>query len=115
LVAAIGLNLTVSYLRLHFRKEPVPMRIAAGGTAWSTIPQRVGDHWVQLPQGESLGEDLLKALGTDQYLFVNYVNARAVGGGKTPEEIRSEFGAKSPKDQNAQLGKYRSITRDGAV
>jgi hypothetical protein len=100
LVAAAGLNFAASYLQLHFRKEPVPLR----GTFKETIPLVVGD-WVQVIREEKLDADLQAALATDQYLFATYVNARALG--QTPERLRREFADKSPLDQQQLLSTYR--------
>jgi hypothetical protein len=100
LIAAMGLVFVTERLKIHFRKESVPMRMAfkAG------IPEQLGD-WVRIGGDEKLDEDLLKALATDQYLFCDYLDHRALG--RTPEGLRQEFAALTPKDQKALLGRLQ--------
>ncbi|MFI5378780.1 MAG: exosortase-associated EpsI family protein [Tepidisphaerales bacterium] len=94
-LAAIGLNTAVSYLQLHFKKSPVPMR-----GKLQEIPEVLGD-WVQVAREDTLEPDMLSALGTDQYLFCAYVNSRKLG--KKPEEIRQDFAPKSIKAKKLLL------------
>ena len=100
LLAAVGLNTSISYLQLHFKKAPVPMR----GTFVEKIPEILG-KWVQVAREDTLEADMLSALATDQYLFCSYLNSSKLG--KTPEAIRKEFAGKSMKEQKALLTRYR--------
>jgi hypothetical protein len=102
LVAAGGLNFAASYLQLHFRKEPVPMRVSF--TTEGALPVRLG-NWVQVLREETLSPDLLAALATDQYFFGTYLDAGKLG--QTPEQLRQEFADKSPADQKGLVGQYR--------
>jgi hypothetical protein len=96
LVAALGLNFAVQALQLHFKKEPVPMRLRFG----DAMPPRIGD-WVQVARNDSMDADMLQALGTDQYLFCKYVNAKALG--LTPEAAEKELAGKSFEEQSKWL------------
>lgn len=99
-VAAAGLNVSVKALQLHFKKEPVPMRMAFG----TALPRVMGD-WVQVGKRDALESDLLLSLGTDQFLFCNYIDARALG--RNADAIMREFDGK-PADKQAELvRKYR--------
>ena len=99
LLAAVSLNASVSFLRLHFKKLPVPMR-----GSFQEIPETIGP-WIQVAREDTLDADLLTALGTDQYLFCSYINSRKLG--KTPDAIRKEFAGKSLLEQRELLLKYR--------
>lgn len=101
LLAAVGLNAAVSFLQLHFKKEPVPMRASFK----DAMPLVIGD-WVQVARDENLPPDLKAALGTDEYLFCSYVKASAFG--RKPEELRKEFEGKDLKQQQGLLHKMRS-------
>lgn len=72
-VSAVGLNAAEQFLRLHFRKQPVPL-----ARPLEAIPPQLG-HWRQVSKDEPLGHDLLETLGTDQYLFRDFVDERIVG------------------------------------
>ena len=73
--AALGLNAAVGYLQLHFKKEPVPL-----AKALNLIPDRFGT-WVQVSQDKALDKELQDVLGTDQYIFRDYVDEAAAGAG----------------------------------
>jgi hypothetical protein len=99
--AALGLNAAVGYLQLHFKKEPVPL-----AKALNLIPDRFGT-WVQVSQDKALDKELQDVLGTDQYIFRDYVDESAVGAGvsdrfKDQDEnerrkILNEIRAKNPR------------------
>lgn len=83
--AAVGLNASVQYLKLHFRKEPVPMRAEFA----KVMPEIIDNRWVQVARDETLDHDLLTALGTDQFLFCYYVDAAAFE--QTPQSMRKQL------------------------
>jgi hypothetical protein len=95
LVAALGLNASVQFLQLHFKKQAVPLRqpLKVG------LPEVMGT-WVQLARDEHLNADMVDALGTKEYLFCHYVNAALLG--KSPEALHREFAALSLADQKRQ-------------
>jgi Protein of unknown function (DUF3485) len=80
-VAALGLNASVGYLKLHFKKQPVPM-----ARPLASIPADMGS-WQQVSQDEALDPEVEHALGTNQYVFRDYMDVRVVGR-DTIEEIR---------------------------
>ena len=76
-VSALGLNFCTDYLKLHYRKEAVPMRVSALD-AGDGIPGRVG-KWVQVDVDPPLDPDVEHILGTSKYVFRQYVNSDVVG------------------------------------
>ncbi len=103
-LAAIGMNTAISYLQLHFKKSPVPMR-----GSFQQIPEVLGS-WVQVAREDTLEPDMLSALATDQYLFCAYVNSRKLG--KSAEQIRQDFAGKSLKEQRDVLNGAAYRQRD---
>ena len=105
-LAAAGLNASVGYMKLHFKKQPVPM-----ARALATIPPDLG-LWQQVSQDEPLDPEIEHALGTDQYIFRDYMDTRVVGK-ETIDEVRrlnqavvdarTPEDAKRLKDERAQL------------
>ena len=74
LTAALGLNVAVSAMRLHFKKEPVPLSRPLGA-----LPERLGT-WVQVSQDQPLDKETQDVLGTKEYIFRDYVNETDVPG-----------------------------------
>lgn len=118
-VAAAGLNASVGYLKLHFKKHPVPM-----ARALASIPADLG-VWQQVSLDEALDAEIEHALGTNEYIFRDYMDQRVVGtetiaqirrmnervlDARTPEEI------KRLKDERANLiGRTRVSHPTGVV
>jgi hypothetical protein len=75
LTAAIGLNAAVNFMQLHFKKEAVPLAKPLGA-----IGERFGT-WVQVSQDQPLDKEMQDVLGTDQYIFRDYVDETVVGPG----------------------------------
>ena len=69
-VSAVGLNVAVSALQLHFKKQPVPLALEL-----TTIPKQLGP-WLQVTQDEPLDHATQEMLGTDLYVFRDYVDTR---------------------------------------
>jgi len=76
-VAALGLNVCTDYLRLHYRKEAVPLRVAALDGP-EGIPATLGT-WVQVSRDKAFDPDLEHILGTKLYLDRTYVNSAVLG------------------------------------
>jgi hypothetical protein len=74
LAAALGLNIAVAKLRLHFKKLPVPL-----ARPLAQIPLQMGD-WVQVSRDKPLETDVQEVLGTDEYIFRDYLYVPAQGG-----------------------------------
>jgi hypothetical protein len=71
-VAALTFNAATQFLKLNFRKEAVPLRKPV-----DTIPSRLGP-WLKLTKDEPLDREMQDVLGTDKYVFRDYVDTRRV-------------------------------------
>lgn len=101
--AAVGLNASVQFLQLHFKKESVPMRIALSSA--DPIPTVLGS-WVQVARNETLQADILHALETDEFFFCSYVNSAALG--ISPDEVRRTYvDGKTIEAQKLELSKLQ--------
>lgn len=96
-VAAVGLNAAVSYMRLHFKKQPVALRHDL-----ASLPASLGP-WKQVSKDEALEHEIQDVLGTDKYIFRDYVDERLID----PATIES-FKDKSKDDRNKLLAQIRS-------
>jgi hypothetical protein len=96
LAAALGLNAAVSFMQLHFKKEPVPL-----AHPLTVIPDRFGS-WVQVSQDKALDKELQDVLGTDQYIFREYVDEKVVGPG-----VVDGFKDKNDDDRRKKLSAIR--------
>ena len=94
LVAAIGLNASVAKLKLHFKKESVPLRKSFASA--EPIPVILGP-WVQVAREEVLNADMLASLATNEFLFCHYIDSSKFG--KTPQQIQKDFAGKNLKQQ----------------
>ncbi len=72
-VAAVGLNGAVDFLKLHFKKEPVPL-----AQPLTVIPDALGP-WVQVTPDKAIDHNIEDVLGTHQYIFRDYVDTRIAG------------------------------------
>lgn len=121
LVAALGLNVAVAKLQLHFKKEPVPMRKSFTEAMPEVIEAQVMEpsptgsersvthHWVQACRDEHLQADILISLGTDQFLFCDYIDAEAFG--MSVEEVQAAF--HDPQDKKLlPLSAQQEVLRD---
>ncbi|MGB7159456.1 MAG: exosortase-associated EpsI family protein [Tepidisphaeraceae bacterium] len=103
-IAAVGLNASVGYLKLHFKKEPVPMARALG-----SMPRDLG-VWRQVSVDEPLDPEIEHALGTKEYVFRDYMDTRAVGM-ETIEQIRrlnESIVSATGKEEIEELKKQRA-------
>ena len=90
-ISALSLNFATDYLKLHFRKRPVAMRVA--WDAADGIPASMG-HWVQVSKDKPLDPDTEHILGTGKYLYREYAN-RDVLGDQAVESLRNLSGDQS--------------------
>jgi hypothetical protein len=102
LVAAIGLNASVQFLQLHFKKEAVPLRKSFSDP--TAMPQVIGP-WVQVAREDTLDADMLASLATNDFLFCYYVNSKELG--LTPHDIQKMMEGKNVLDQKLELGKLQ--------
>jgi hypothetical protein len=84
LAAALTLNGAVQIMKLHFRKEPVELRHAL-----DTIPQQLGP-WLQISKDGPLDKELQDQLGTEKYIFRDYVDTRQISAGEL-EQFKKEI------------------------
>ena len=100
-VSALGLNVCTDYLKLHYRKQAVPMRVSALDAS-DGIPTRMG-KWVQVDVDPPLDPDVEHILGTTKYVFRHYANSDVIDPARI-EGIRAMDGSKgkdnapSPRD-----------------
>jgi hypothetical protein len=79
-VAAVGLNSVVDLMKLHFKKEPVPL-----ARKLTLIADKLGP-WVQVTQDSAIDKEIEDVLGTSQYIFRDYVDERIAGA-----DIKQQF------------------------
>lgn len=77
LIAAVSLNGATQFLQLHFRKLPVPP-----SRPLVELPEKLGP-WLQVSIDEPLDADMEHNLGTDNYLFRDYVDTRIL----SPQDV----------------------------
>lgn len=99
LVAAVGLNASVQFLKLHFKKEPIPLARPLGA-----ISDRFG-QWVQVSEDKALSSEIEDVLGTDKYIFREYVDERIVGADvqKRFKQLRELADAATSPDERKKL------------
>jgi hypothetical protein len=97
LLAALGLNVAVSFMQLHFKKEAVALVKPLG-----TIPERFGS-WVQVSQDQPLDHEIQEVLGTDKYIFRDYVDESVAG-----PRVVDMFKDKDVKDRKETLANIRA-------
>jgi hypothetical protein len=95
LACAIGLGALVQGLRLHFKKLPVPLQ----GKSLKELPAKLG-NWVQVNVDQPLNPDLQESLGTNEYVFRQYVNWKEIG--STPEATIQRFADLSVEDRKKE-------------
>lgn len=76
LVCAIGLNAAVTSMKLSFQKKPVELTVF--GKELTQLPMDLGP-WKMVSHDGRLNVDVEDALGTQQYVFRDYVDERLVG------------------------------------
>lgn len=96
LVGAVTLNAATSALRLHFRKQAVPL-----AKDIKTLPKQMGP-WVQVSLDMPLSPDIQEVLGTDKYIFRDYVDSRVV-----PPDMVRQFEGKDPEERRRLLGRVQ--------
>jgi hypothetical protein len=104
LIAAVSLNGAAQFLKLHFKKLPVPL-----AKPLDSIPVMLGP-WVCVSKDEQLASDLEQTLQTDVFVFRDYVNSAVV-----PAARIAEFEGKSHDARLALLGKLRHENPDVVV
>lgn len=113
LLAAVGLNAAVNFMQLHFKKEPAEL-----SRPLAAISDRFGT-WVQVSEDQPLDKEMQDVLGTDKYIFRDYVNESVLGSSvqQTFQSLIDEIHkASTPKEREEAEKNYRaklnSIRRD---
>jgi hypothetical protein len=105
LVAAVGLNASVQFLKLHFKKQPVPL-----ARPLTLVPDRFGP-WVQVTPDKAIDHEIQDVLGTDQYIFREYIDERIAG-----SDVKDRFKALASDELRQDLlSKLRAQHRDSVV
>jgi hypothetical protein len=73
LIVGIGMQFMTTFMKVYFKKEPVPLRLSL-----LKLPSKVGP-WTMVAQDQPLQADIEEALGTKEYVFRNYVDPRVIG------------------------------------
>jgi hypothetical protein len=94
LVAALTLNATTQFLKLHFKKLPVPL-----ARPLNDVPNKLGS-WVCISK-DQLSEDVEQELNATEYIMRFYVRRSAL----MPEELQSFEG----KDYDQRLKKLNEL------
>jgi hypothetical protein len=103
LVCAVGLNGATQFLQLHFKKLPVPL-----AKPLNEVPSKIGP-WVQVSIDQTITHEFEDVLGTDKYVFRDYVDSRLV----SPKQI-AEFNDKTPGERQLLLQQLQ-LSKPAAV
>lgn len=107
--AAVGLNAATEAMRLHFRKLPVPLSVPRLDDAKQGIPTRLG-AWVQVSKDEPLDKAVQEVLGTEEYIFRDYVDTRLV-----PAADLAWFADKSTAERARRLAGIQAAAPQAVV
>ena len=103
LVSAVGLNGATQYLHLHFKKQAVPL-----ARPLNSFPEQIG-AWAQVSIDEPIAHEMQEVLGTDKYIFRDYVDTR-IADAKT----LAQFKDKTPS-QRLLMMQQLQMTKPAAV
>ncbi len=106
--AALGLNSATQALKVHFKKEAVPLREKLDDPL-KGISAKLGP-WVKVMERVSLDADLLHELATDKFAFRHYVDGRIV-----PADRIAEFKGKSEEEQEKMIFALQQQFPDAVV
>lgn len=95
--AALGLNAATSFLKLHFKKLPVPLPVRSLSDPADGIPAELGS-WVQVSKDQPVDPEVQQVLATDQYLFRDYIDTRTWRGAK-PRTLKNA----APDERDTEL------------
>ena len=89
----------VTVLKLHFKKEPVAL-----ARPLAAIPDRFGT-WVQVSQDQPLDKEMQDVLGTDKYIFREYLDERVFGPGVAESASRTASMGSSSRGKGTRIGR----------
>jgi hypothetical protein len=104
LTAALGLNASVQFMKLHFKKEAVPLARELGS---------ISDHfgtWVQVSQDQALDKEMQDTLGTEKYIFRDYLDTRLLGA-----DVAEQFKDKSVDERRELVARKRAANPAAVV
>lgn len=104
LASALGISFATASLQLHFRKQPVSLQRSI-----SQLPKDMGP-WRQVSVDMPLSPDIQAVLGTDKYIFRDYVDTRIV-----PASRLAEFEGKDYAERRALLARVQSDYPAGVI
>jgi hypothetical protein len=107
LLAAVTLNTATQALRLHFKKEPVPQP-----RDFHEIPALMGG-WLQISQDEKLDKEIQDVLGTEKYVYRDYIDVASRGGDLLAYVWLMDHPKPVAKDDDASIG--TAASEDPAV
>jgi uncharacterized protein DUF3485 len=96
-VSALGLNATVSFLQLHFKKRPLPLAVRSLTDVTEGMPVSLG-NWYSVSPDEAIDPEIQQVLGTAQYLFRDYADTR-----RWPKEQLLALRDKSKNERDAAI------------
>ncbi|HEY8665713.1 MAG TPA: hypothetical protein VIL86_03565 [Tepidisphaeraceae bacterium] len=107
-VAAVSLNAATGFMELHFKKQPVRLAHALDDPR-AGVNSTLG-HWVQVTKDEPLGHEMQEQLGTEQYVFRDYVDVNKISKDRL-ESLRDP----DPKARREKLAELESRSPDAVV
>jgi hypothetical protein len=111
LISAVGLNGATQFLKLHFRKEAVPLPIRSLDDVATGIPATMG-HWVQVSKDEPIDPDVEHNLGTKEYIFRDYVDMHPLLNPAPGERPITAFKGKSREERLAVLNSMKAQPKE---
>jgi hypothetical protein len=108
-VAAAGLNAATDAMKLHFKKEAVPLSVPRLDDGRVGIPAKLGT-WVQISKDEGLQHSTQEVLGTKEFIFRDYVNSALVS-----ESDIAWFKDKSSEERGRKLQEIENNHPDAIV
>jgi len=105
LVGALGLNAATSFLKLHFRKEALPLR-----GELTTLTKKDLNGWAWVPEQHTLDPDLVHALGTEQFVMCTFVDTNATDTTGRPVATRKQVAdleSLTQAERNARILEFK--------
>jgi hypothetical protein len=100
--SALGLNATVSFLKLHFKKQPLPLAVRSLTDSTEGMPVQLG-HWISVSPDEAINPEIQQTLMTAQYLFRDYADTR-----RWPKEQLLALRDKSKDEREAAIASMQA-------
>ncbi len=108
-VSALGLNATVSFLKLHFKKHALPLAVRSLTDPQEGMPAQLGP-WLAVSTDEAVDPEIRQVLATDQYLFRDYVDTR-----RWAQAQLASFRQMSQPDRDAALARLEAQSPESVL